>query len=57
MTDLWTYLKNCNKPIALYGTGNGADKVIDKLNNDGTEICGIFAFDDTVPVVYDLSTV
>lgn len=45
MTDLWSYLKNCNKPIALYGTGNGADKVIDKLNSSGTEICGIFASD------------
>lgn len=45
MTDLWSYLKNCKKPIALYGTGNGADKVIDKLNSDGTEICGVFASD------------
>ena len=45
MTDLWSYLKNCEKPIVLYGTGNGADKVIDRLNADGTKISGIFASD------------
>ncbi len=45
MTDLWTYLKNCEKPIVLYGTGNGADKVIDRLNTDGTKIQGVFASD------------
>ena len=45
MTDLWNYLKDFRKPIVIYGTGNGADKVIDKLNADGTEICGIFASD------------
>ena len=45
MTDLWSYLKNCKKPIVLYGTGNGADKVIDRLNADGTKISGIFASD------------
>lgn len=45
MTDLWSYLKNCEKPIVLYGTGNGADKVIDRLNADGIKLSGIFASD------------
>ncbi len=45
MTDLWTFLKKCEKPVVLYGTGNGADKVIDRLNTDGTKISGIFASD------------
>ncbi len=45
MTDLWSYLKNCEKPIVIYGTGNGADKVIDRLNADKTKISGIFASD------------
>lgn len=45
MTDLWSYLKNCQKPVVLYGTGNGADKVIDRLNADKTKISGIFASD------------
>ena len=35
MTDLWDYLKETDKPIALYGTGNGADKIIAKLEEDG----------------------
>ncbi len=45
MTDLWSYLKNSQKPVVLYGTGNGADKVIDRLNADKTKISGIFASD------------
>jgi len=45
MTDLWTYLKETSRPIVLYGTGNGADKIIDRLKKDGTDsrISGIFA--------------
>ena len=43
--DLWTHLKSTNKPIALYGTGDGADKIIAKLKLDGTfdKVAGIFA--------------
>ena len=26
---LWEKLKNENRPIFLYGTGNGADKILD----------------------------
>ena len=45
MTDLWTYLKETTRPIVLYGTGNGADKIIARLAADGTDrkIAGIFA--------------
>lgn len=45
MTDLWTYLKETDRPIVLYGTGNGADKIIARLAVDGTDnkISGIFA--------------
>lgn len=44
-TDLWTHLKTTDKPIALYGTGDGADKIINKLKLDGTfsKVKGIFA--------------
>lgn len=45
MTDLWTYLKGTDKPIVLYGTGNGADKVLSRLKKDGVEISGIFSSD------------
>ena len=27
-TDLWEYLAKERRPIALYGTGDGADKII-----------------------------
>ena len=26
--ELWKYLKTANKPIVLYGMGNGADKIL-----------------------------
>lgn len=41
--DLWTYLQNTSKPVVLYGTGNGADKILDELGRRGVEIQGIFA--------------
>lgn len=43
MTDLWKYLKNCGRPIVLYGTGNGADKVVKRLESDGVRISGVFS--------------
>ncbi len=43
MTDIWTNLKSENQPILLYGTGNGADKILDELNRLEIEISGVFA--------------
>ncbi len=45
MEDLWKYLKETDKPVALYGTGDGADKIMAKMEKDGTldKIQGIFA--------------
>lgn len=43
MTDLWTYLKTVTKPIVLYGIGNGADKVVKRLNADKVKISGVFS--------------
>ncbi len=48
MTDLWQSLKSKNKPIIIYGTGNGADAVIDKLASAGISVSGIFASDGFV---------
>lgn len=31
-TDIWTYLKETNLPVVLYGMGNGADMIIDALD-------------------------
>ncbi|MBR4072335.1 MAG: FkbM family methyltransferase [Clostridia bacterium] len=41
--DLWIKLKNTNKPILLYGIGNGADKIYNELRLNGINISGVFA--------------
>lgn len=46
--ELWKYLKEAPKPIVLYGMGNGADKIIDVLNQKGIEFSGVFASDGFV---------
>lgn len=48
MKDLWTYLKTVNKPILLYGMGNGADKIIRRLDALGIGISGVFCSDSFV---------
>lgn len=47
-TELWKYLKTAQKPIVLYGMGNGADKIINILNDKGIEFKGVFASDGFV---------
>lgn len=46
--DIWNFLKNTEKPIALYGMGNGAQRVINKLNIIGKNPVGVFASDGFV---------
>lgn len=48
MYDLWGYLKKAEKPIFLYGTGNGADKILDELISLGIGVKGVFASDGFV---------
>ncbi len=48
MTDLWDYLKDSDKPIVLYGTGDGAVKLMDRLSDIGLAVSGIFANDEFV---------
>ena len=48
MQDLWTYLKSATKPIFLYGTGNGADKILDELERLEILAEGVFASDGFV---------
>lgn len=43
---LWEKLKNTNKPIMLYGFGDGADKILKVCKEKGIEISGIFASDN-----------
>lgn len=46
--ELWQYLKTVKKPIVLYGMGNGADKIIRVLEDNGIEFSGVFASDGFV---------
>lgn len=45
---LWERLKTADKKILLYGTGNGADKIIDELNRLNIPVSGVFASDGFV---------
>lgn len=46
--ELWQYLKTAQKPIVLYGMGNGADKIIAVLKKYGIPFKGVFASDGFV---------
>ena len=48
MTYLWQHLKETNKPIVLYGMGNGADRLLDYLANLSIPVSGVFASDEFV---------
>ncbi len=42
-SDIWTQLRCDPRPIVLYGTGNGADRIIDILERNNIKISGIFS--------------
>ena len=42
---LWDRLAESKKPIVIYGTGNGADKIIDALERYGVKPAAVFASD------------
>ncbi len=50
--ELWKKLKNVDKPIVLYGMGNGADKIINVLNDYNIPFCDVFASDEFVREKY-----
>lgn len=45
---LWRYLAAVEKPLVLYGMGDGADKLIARLQALGHEVDGVFASDEFV---------
>ena len=47
-SDLWTHLKETQKPILMYGMGNGADKILAVTDSLGIEISDFFASDGFV---------
>ena len=46
--NLWDKLKNTNKPIVIYGMGDGAIKIMNVCEHYGIKISEIFASDDHV---------
>ena len=47
-TDLWQYLAATDKPIVMYGMGNGADKILAVCERYGIEVRDFFASDGFV---------
>lgn len=46
--DIWNHLEHLNLPILIYGMGNGADRLLERLNASGLMPQGIFASDEFV---------
>ena len=46
--DVWERLALEDRPVIIYGTGNGADKIIDELNKRSIKLRGVMASDDFV---------
>ena len=47
-SDMWEELKKETRPIVVYGMGNGADKLFERLAQLGVEVSEIFASDGFV---------
>ena len=47
-SDMWDELKRESRPIVVYGMGNGADKLFDRLAVYGIEVSDVFASDGFV---------
>ncbi|MGN0468998.1 MAG: FkbM family methyltransferase [Acutalibacteraceae bacterium] len=47
-TPVWDFLKSTELPVVLYGMGNGADMIIDVLEEIGVSFADIFASDGFV---------
>lgn len=48
MKTVWERAKESEKPILIYGTGNGADKILDELQRLDITVSGVFASDGFV---------
>ena len=46
--DVWQILQLTDKPVVLYGMGNGADQIIDLCDRMQIKVAGIFASDEFV---------
>ena len=46
--DVWQQLAQSEKPVVIYGMGNGAEKIISVLKDYNIEVADIFASDEFV---------
>jgi len=46
--DVWSTLAESRKPLVLYGTGDGADKILNVMEERGITAAGVFASDGFV---------
>lgn len=46
--NIWDFLARDNKPVVIYGMGNGAEKIMDTLDTYGVQVSDIFASDEFV---------
>lgn len=46
--DVWTKMKKIELPLVLYGMGNGADVILDKMAERGLKVEAVFATDEFV---------
>ena len=44
-TSVWEYIRDCKKPIALYGMGDGAEKIMKAMQKVGRKPDAVFASD------------
>ena len=48
LTPSWERIKNCGKPVLIYGMGNGSEKILRLFDRFGITCDGVFASDDFV---------
>ncbi len=46
--DVWENMRACGKPLVLYGMGNGADAILDRMAQEKLPVAGVFASDEFV---------
>jgi len=51
-SDVWQFLSGCSRPLALYGTGDGADKIMAVLTAYGLSPAAVFVSDERLRSKY-----
>ena len=46
--DVWQNMRSCGRPLVLYGMGNGADAILDRMEAEGLTAAALFASDEFV---------